>query len=84
MAARTQDGRVLRLLTILDEYTRECLAIVVGRRLTSEDVLDQLTELFLTRGIPDYIRSDNGSEFTAGVARMAGPAAGTNLVYRAG
>ena len=69
MAARTQDGRVLRLLTILDEYTRKCLAIVVGRRLTSEDVLDQLTELFLTRGIPDYIRSDNGSEFTARVVR---------------
>ena len=69
MAARTRDGRALRLLTIMDEYTRECLAIVVGRRLTSEDVLDQLTELFLTRGIPDYIRSDNGSEFTAGVVR---------------
>jgi putative transposase len=69
MAARTRDGRPLRLLTIIDEYTRECLAIVVGRRLTSEDVLDQLTELFLTRGIPEHIRSDNGSEFTAAVVR---------------
>lgn len=69
MAARTRDGRPLRLLTMIDEYTRECLALVVGRRLTSENVLDQLTELFLTRGIPEHIRSDNGSEFTAAVVR---------------
>jgi transposase InsO family protein len=65
MVARTRDGRALRLLTLLDEYTWECLALVVGRRLTSEDGLDQLTELFLSRGLPDYIRADNGSDFTA-------------------
>jgi transposase InsO family protein len=65
VADRTHDGRPLRLLTIIDEYTRECLAIDVNRRLGSEDVLDRLTHLFLSRGIPDHIRSDNGPEFTA-------------------
>jgi len=57
------------LLTIIDEYSRECLAIKVARRLTSEDVLDQLTPLFIQRRIPDYIRSDNGSEFTVKTVR---------------
>ena len=66
---RTRDGRALRLLTIVDEFTRECLAIKVGRRLTSEDLLETLTELFVFRGVPDFIRSDNGSEFTAKVVR---------------
>ena len=81
MAARTRDGRALRLLTIIDEYTRECLALVVGRRLTSEDVLDQLTELFLTRGIPEHIRSDNGSEFTARVVRTWLARLGVGTLY---
>jgi putative transposase len=67
--ARTRDGRGFRLLTVLDEYTRECLAIDVGRRLTHEDVLRRLATLFFRRGIPDHIRSDNGSEFTAKVVR---------------
>jgi len=62
---RTQDGRVLRLLVIVDEYTRECLAIDTARRLTADDVLEGLTFLFITRGVPDYIRSDNGAEFTS-------------------
>ena len=62
---RTHDGRSFRLLTIIDEFTRECLAIRVQRRLTSEDVLEELTWLFALRGAPDYIRSDNGPEFTA-------------------
>ena len=53
------------MLTIVDEFTREALAIKVERRLTSDDVLDCLTELFVHRGVPDHIRSDNGSEFTA-------------------
>jgi transposase InsO family protein len=57
------------LLTVLDEYTRECLAIDVARHLTHEDVLRRLATLFFTRGIPDHIRSDNGSEFTARVVR---------------
>ena len=66
---RTHDGRPLRLLTIVDEYTRECLAIDVGRRMTSEDVLERLTDLFIQRGVPDHLRSDNGAEFTAKAVR---------------
>lgn len=62
---RTHDGRPLRMLTMVDEYTRECLAIDVARRMTSEDVLERLTDLFIRRGVPDHIRSDNGGEFTA-------------------
>jgi transposase InsO family protein len=67
--ARTHDGRPVRMLTVIDEYTRECLAIDVARRLTSEDVLERLTDLFVRRGVPDYLRSDNGSEFTAAAVR---------------
>ena len=69
VAERTADGRAVRLLNIIDEYTRECLSIRVGRHLTSEDVLDELSSLFITRGIPEHIRSDNGSEFTAKAVR---------------
>jgi putative transposase len=69
VTARTADGRAFRMLTIIDEYTRECLAILVERRLTSEDVIDQLFNLFILRGIPEYIRSDNGPEFTAKAVR---------------
>ncbi len=66
---RTQDGRAYRMLTMIDEYTRECLAIDVARNLTADDVLSRLTELFVRRGVPDYIRSDNGTEFTAKAVR---------------
>ena len=66
---RTHDGRPLRMLTVVDEYTRECLAIDVGRRLCAADVLERLTELFVTRGQPAFIRSDNGSEFTGKLVR---------------
>lgn len=66
---RTHDGRSFKMLTVVDEYTRECLAIDVGRRLTSDDVLERLTWLMVTRGVPDHIRSDNGPEFTARVVR---------------
>jgi len=62
---RTAEGRSFRMLTILDEYSRECLSIRVKRRLTSQDVLNELYQLFLLRGTPEYIRSDNGPEFTA-------------------
>jgi putative transposase len=62
---RTHDGRPIRMLTIIDEFTRECLAIDVARKLTSEEVLERLCNLFIDRGIPAHIRSDNGSEFTA-------------------
>ena len=60
---RTKDGRAFRMLTIIDEYTRECLAIVTKRKLKSGDVLEALENLFIDRGIPDHIRSDNGAEF---------------------
>jgi len=63
--ARTRNGRPLRLLTLMDEYSRECLSIDVARRLNSESVLCRLAELFVSRGVPEYIRSDNGPEFTA-------------------
>ena len=66
---RTYDGRAFRMLTLIDEYTRECLAIDVARRLTGEDVLERLSDLFVRRGVPDCIRSDNGSEFTAKAVR---------------
>ena len=62
---RTADGRAFRMLTIVDEFTRECLAIDVSRKLTSEDILERLSALFVRKGVPDNIRSDNGSEFTA-------------------
>ena len=66
---RTHDGRPVRMLTILDEYTRECLAIDVARRMNHQSVLERLADLFVRKGVPDYIRSDNGSEFTAQAVR---------------
>jgi transposase InsO family protein len=57
------------MLTIIDEYSRECLAILVARRLRSDDVLHHLADLFADRGPPDHIRSDNGPEFTAKAVR---------------
>jgi len=69
MLARTSDGRAFRILTIIDEYTRECLSILVKRKITSQDVLDQLYMLFLLRGVPEHIRSDNGPEFTSKAVR---------------
>lgn len=66
---RTHDGKRFRMLTIIDEYTRECLAIKVDRKLNSNHVVDALVDLFILRGVPDYIRSDNGPEFTAEFVR---------------
>ncbi len=62
---RTHNGRPLKILTVIDEYTRECLTLRVERRMTSEQVLETLAGLFVYRGVPDHIRSDNGPEFTA-------------------
>ncbi len=62
---RTSDGKSFRMLNIIDEYTRECLAILVKRKITSQDVIDLLFELFIMKEIPEHIRSDNGPEFTA-------------------
>jgi transposase InsO family protein len=69
VTARTHDGRAFRALTIVDEFTRECLSIDVARQFTSDDVLERLAWLFVTRGVPDHLRSDNGPEFTAKVVR---------------
>jgi len=65
MQDRTHNGTAFRVLNIIDEYTRECLRARVERRLSHEEVLEELAWLFCTRGIPTHIRSDNGSEFTA-------------------
>ena len=67
---RTHDGWPLKMLTVLDEYSRECLAIVVARRLQSDDVLQTLSELFVEHGPPANLRSDNGPEFMARVVRQ--------------
>ncbi len=64
-AGHTHDGRKFRMLTIVDEYTRQCLAIDVARQMNQETVMERLADLFVRRGVPDHIRSDNGSEFTA-------------------
>lgn len=62
---RTRDGRKFRTLNVVDEFTREALAIRVARKLKSDDVIDVLADLFITRGVPAFIRSDNGPEFAA-------------------
>ena len=62
---RTRDGRKLRMLNVVDEFTRECLTIRIGRKLKAVDVIDVLADLFITRGTPGFIRSDNGPEFAA-------------------
>ena len=63
--ARTTDGRALRILVIIDEFSRECLYMRVARRMISQDVINRLFHLFVFRGIPEHVRSDNGPEFTA-------------------
>ena len=69
MADRTHDGRSIKILTVIDEYTRQSLAIVVARNIKSDDVLCYLTDLFVKHGPPEHIRSDNGPEFTAKAVR---------------
>jgi transposase InsO family protein len=70
VATRTHDGRPIKILTIIDEHTRQCLALVVDRRIGSDDVLHCLTDLFVKHGAPEHIRSDNGPEFTARAVRQ--------------
>jgi putative transposase len=83
--ARTSDGRAFRMLTVIDEFTRECLAIDVARRLTSDDVLERLSDLFVRRGAPEHIRSDNGPEFTAkAVKEWLGRVGATTLYIEPG
>ena len=69
MIDRTTDGRAFRILSIVDEFSRECLAIRVARKISSQDVIEELFYLLLFRGIPEHIRSDNGPEFTARAVR---------------
>lgn len=69
VADRTHDGKAFRMLTVIDEFSRECLAIHVQRQIRSDDVLAVLTDLFAKHGSPAHIRSDNGAEFTAAAVR---------------
>ena len=78
---RTDDGKAFRTLNILDEFGRECLAIRVKRKLNSVDVIDALTDLFILRGPPAYVRSDNGPEFVAQAVRDWIAAVGAKTAY---
>jgi putative transposase len=78
---RTTSGKPLKWFAVTDEYTRECLALEVDRSLTSERVLDVLTNLFLTRGVPRHIRSDNGPEFIATAIRRHAEQSGLEMLY---
>jgi putative transposase len=78
---RTHDGRKYRMLNVVDEFTHECLAIRINRKLKSYDVIDVLSELFILRGIPGYIRSDNGPEFVAEAVQDWITAVGAKAAY---
>ncbi len=78
---RTHDGRKIRMLNIVDEFTREALAIRVSRRLNSTDVIDVLSDLFILRGVPTHIRSDNGPEFIAKAVQAWITAVGAQTAY---
>ena len=65
VSCRTHDGRPVKLITVIDEFSRECLAVRAGRKMRSDHVLELLTELFTLKGVPEHIRSDNGTEFIA-------------------
>src|SRR5215470_823977 len=78
---RTHDGRRYRMLNVLDEFTHECLAIRIARKLKAIDVIDLLSDLFIMRGIPDHIRSDNGPEFAAEAVQEWIMAVGAKTAY---
>jgi len=78
---RTHDGRVLKILTLIDEYTKEALAIHVARRIRASDVIDILADVMVERGIPDYLRSDNGPEMVAKILRNWLSRVGTKTAY---
>jgi transposase InsO family protein len=81
VSGRTHDGRTLRMLTLIDEYTRESLAIGVPRRLGRYEVIEVLAEVMLFRGIPEHIRSDHGPEFVAEELRKWLAKLGTRTLY---
>ena len=78
---RTHDGRKYRMLNVIDEFTHECLAIRVGRKLKATDVVDALSDLFLLRGVPGHVRSDNGPEFVAEAVQEWITAVGARTAY---
>lgn len=78
---RTHNGRKFRMLNVIDEVTRECLCIRVDRKLRSSDVIDVLSDLFILRGVPGHIRSDNGPEFIAKAVRKWITAVGSKTAY---
>jgi transposase InsO family protein len=78
---RTHDGRKYRMLNVIDEFTHECLAIRVNRKLKAVDVSDVLSDLFILRGVPEHIRSDNGAEFTAKAVQEWITAVGAKTAY---
>jgi transposase InsO family protein len=78
---RTHDGRKYRMLNVIDEFTRECITIRVNRRLKATDVIDVLSDLFILRGVPTHIRSDNGPEFIARALREWIAAVGAKTAY---
>ena len=82
---RTRDGRRFRMLCVVDEFTRECLAIRVARKLGAADVIDVLSDLFILRGVPAHVRSDQGPEFVAEAVKgwIAGVGAATAFIERA-
>lgn len=81
VSERLHNGKKFRMLTVIDEYSRRCLAIRVGYQIKAEQVLDVLAELFVTQGTPDYIRSDNGAEFTAKEVRKWLAQVGVKTAY---
>ena len=81
VADRTHDGRKYRMLNVIDEFTHECLAIRVSRKLKATDVIDVLSDLFILRGVPEHIRSDNGAEFTAKAVQDWMTAVGAKTAY---
>ena len=78
---RTQDGRRLKMMPVVDEHTRECLSIEVERSITAEDVIGTLARLFRQRGAPAFIRSDNGPEFVAAALKRWLEASGVGPLY---
>ena len=78
---RTHEGRKYRMLNIVDEFTHECLAIRIARKLKSTDVIDVLSDLFILRGVPEHVRSDNGPEFVAKVVQEWIATVGAKTAY---
>lgn len=79
--AQTHDGRKVRLMTLIDEFTRECLAIRVARRINSLGVLETMADVMIARGVPEHIRSDNGAEMTAKIVRSWLASVGAKTLY---